>query len=136
MKEKMMKEHSSERGSAGVKMVAVLAVLFLVGHAGINYVPVAYSGASFKEEMQTAVVQGSALPTGGDPIGVTKIKIKRSADANGVPQDAVIEVKQLNGGLSARAIYSKKVNILPFGLFTYNYQFDNTATPIGFLSKQ
>ena len=135
MKENLMKNRQSERGSAGAKMVGVLVVLFLIGHALVNYVPVAYSGASFKEEMQTAVVQGSALPGSGNPLGVTQVKIKHSADANNVPQDAVIEVKPITGGLQAHAMYSKKVNILPFGLFTYNYKFDYTATPIGFLMK-
>ena len=135
MKENLMKNRQNERGSAGMKMFGVLVSLFLIGHALVNYVPVAYSGASFKEDMQSAVVQGSALPGGGNPIGVTQTKIKRSADSNSIPQDVFIEVKQLNGSLQAHAIYSKKVNILPFGLFTYNYKFDHTATPVGFIMK-
>jgi len=32
--------------------------------------------------------------------------------------------------------YTKKVPILPLGIYTYNYVFDNTATPAGFLMKQ
>ena len=130
-----MKDYRNERGGAGVKLIAVLVVLFLIAHAGYNYIPVAYEGASFKEEMQTAVVQGIALPTGGNPVGITQLRIKRSADGNNIPQDAFIQVKQLNNSLQAHVVYSKKVNILPFGLFVYNYQFNHIATPSGFILK-
>ncbi len=136
MKENLIKAKHRERGGAGMKMLLVLTVLFLIAHAGFNFVPVAYQGASFKEEMYTAVVQGSAVSSGGNPIGVTQARIKRVADANNIPSDTFIEVKQISGGLQARAIYSKKVNILPFGLYVYNYQFDHTVAPAGFLTKQ
>jgi len=135
MKEKAAK-NENERGSAGAKMIIFLIVVFLIGHAGFNFVPVAYNGASFKEDMQTAVIQGTALPTGGDPVGMTKLKLRRAAEANSIPPDAIIEVKQVNGGLQARAVYSKKISIIPFGLYSYNYLFDYTATPTGFLAKQ
>ncbi|CAN5494244.1 hypothetical protein BH10ACI1_BH10ACI1_20610 [soil metagenome] len=135
MKEKMNRNNQSENGGASVKLVAVLVVLILVGYAGFNFIPVAYQGASFKEEMQTAILQGTVLPNRGDPVGATKLRLRQMADSNNVPQDAVIEVKQLSGRLEGRAIYSKKVNILPFGLYAYNYQFDYTATPSGFLTK-
>ncbi|HMS39205.1 MAG TPA: hypothetical protein PKE69_03190 [Pyrinomonadaceae bacterium] len=134
MKQILVKTRHSERGSAGAKMLAFLAVLFLIGHAGINFIPVAYQGASFKEAMQTAVVQGSALP-GGNPVGATEARIKQFAESGGIPPDAVIIVKQIKGGVQAHATYSKKINILPFGLYVYNYQFDHTAAPIGFLMK-
>ena len=136
MKKNIGKTCRSQRGGAGVKLVLVLAGLFMVGHALINFVPVAYNGANFKEEMQTAVVQGSALPNGGDPIGITKTRIKKALANNGIPLNAFMEVKQLNGLLQARVAYSQDVDILPFGIYTYHYQFDHTSTPTGFLSKQ
>lgn len=135
MKENLRKKYGRERGGAGVKMIIVLVILFLIGYAGINYIPIAYEGASFKEDMQTAVVQGTALPNGGNPVNATQVRLKRAADANNLPPDTLIEVKQMNGALQARVIYSKKVNILPFGLYVYNYQFDHIATPGGFLLK-
>lgn len=135
MKENLMKDYRSERGGAGVKMVAVLVVLFLIGHAGYNYIPVAYEGASFKEEMQTAVVQGMALPNGGNPIGATQVRVKRAADGNNLPPDTFIEVKQVNSIIQAHVAYTKKVNILPFGLWVYSYQFNHVATPAGFILK-
>lgn len=135
MKKNIGKNYRSQRGGAGVKLVLVLAGLFIVGHGLINYIPVAYGGASFQEDMQTAVVQGSALPTGSNPLETVKAKIKRLAAASDLPPDTFMEVKQVGNVLQARVVYSKQVNILPFGLYTYQYHFDHTATPSGFLAK-
>ena len=135
MKEKLKKDDCRERGGAGVKMIVVMLVLFLIGHAAINYIPVAYEGASFKEEMQTAVVQAIALPNGGNPVGATQLRVKRAADGNDLPSDTFIEVKQVKNIVQAHVIYTKKVNLLPFGLWVYDYQFNHVATPSGFLLK-
>ncbi len=136
MKEKTENDYRrKERGSAGVKLAIILVTLFLIGKAGYNFIPVAYSAQNFKQEMQTAVIQGFALPSGGDPVGTTKGKIKALASANNVPSDAFIEVKQINNVLQAHVVYSKPVEILPFGLYNYDYHFDHIATPSGFLTK-
>ena len=125
----------SERGGAGVKLVAVLVGLFLVGHAGLNYVPTAYQGASFKQDMQTAILQGMAVPPGVQPTDMVKGRIQKAIAADGLPADTFYEVKPSKEGITARVAYSKQVPILPFGLYNYNYQFDHTATPTGFLLK-
>lgn len=135
MKNKISKDWRNERGGAGIKLAAVLVVLFLLAHAGYNYIPVAYDGESFKQEMQTAVVQGLALPNGGKPVEATKARILRVAAQSNVPTDAFVEVKMVNTVIQARVAYSKQVEILPLGLYTYTYQFDHTATPTGFLLK-
>lgn len=135
MKNKISKDWRSERGSAGIKLAAVLVVLFLLAHAGYNYIPVAYDGESFKQEMQTAVVQGLALPSGGKPVEATKARIMRAAAQSNIPPDAVVEVKSVNSVIQARVAYSKQVEILPLGFYTYNYEFNHTATPTGFLLK-
>jgi hypothetical protein len=133
---KLAKHHDSERGSAGVKFVAIFAVILLVAHAGYNYVPVAYEAESLRTEMQTAVLQGLALPGKLNPVENVKVRIQRAAQQNEVPADAVIEVKQVGNAISARVAYTKRINILPFGIYKYNYNFDHTATPTGFLLKQ
>jgi len=130
------KHQKSERGGAGVKLTIVLLVLFLLAHAGYNYIPVAYDGESFKQEMQTAVIQGVALPGSNlTAVDVIKSKIYKAAANNNVPSNALVEVKPFNNIVRARVSYTKQVNILPFGIYKYNYQFDNTATPTGFLFK-
>ncbi len=131
-----IKYKHNERGGAGVKLTAVLVVLFLVGHAGLNYVPVAYSAESFKSEMHTAVVQGLAMPGRGiTAVDAVKARVQRAAKSNDVPEDAVMDIKMVNKVVQAHVVYTKSVNILPLGLFTYDYNFDHTATPTGFLLK-
>ncbi len=129
-------DRTSERGGAGAKLLIILTALILAGHAGINYVPVAYAGESFKQDMQTAVVQGLATPIrAGKPTDFVKTKIERAARANDIPQDAFIEVKQNGKVIQAHVFYSQTVNLLPFGMFKYEYVFDHTATPTGFLME-
>ena len=132
----MEKFRNGERGEAGAKLLLVLTILILIGHAGINYIPVAYAGESFKQDIQTAVIQGMATPQRvGTPTQFVKDKIARAIAANDVPSDAYVEVKENGRNLQARVYYTKTVNILPFGIYKYNYVFDQTVTPTGFLLK-
>ena len=133
---KATKKQKSEFGGAGVKMAIVLVILFLIGHAAYNYIPVAYEGESFKQDMQTAVIQGVAMPNANITIvDAVRNRVQRAAAANNVPANALIDVKQMNGIAQAHVRYIKQIEVMPFGLYTYNYQFDNTATPTGFLFK-
>jgi len=125
----------SEYGGAGVKFMFVLLVLVLAGNAGLNYVPVAYNGESFKQEMQAAVVNAFAVPR-ANPVENLKARLQKAASDYDLPADAVIDVKQAGNKLQAHASYTKTVGILPFGLYSYQYQFDHTATPTGFLLKE
>jgi hypothetical protein len=130
------KNRISERGSAGVKALCVFIFLALTAHAGINYIPVAYNGANFKQEMETAVVKGLAAPARVKPVDLVQTSIQRAAEENGLPEDAVIEVKGQGNAIVAHAAYTQQVNILPFGLYKYKYNFDHTATPHGYLTKE
>ena len=124
-----------ERGSARVKFLLVALFLFLIGNAAINYIPVAYQGENFKQEMHTIVVQGMALPSNGaSPADVMKAKLIRAAKDNQLPP-SMINVKHVNNVTTAHVKYSKEVGILPFGIYNYHYEFDHTATPTGFLMK-
>lgn len=126
----------SERGGAGAKFLVIFVALILAANAGYNYVPVAYSGANFRQEMDTAVVKGLAASGQMKPLEVVKASINRALAENDIPHDAVVEVKPNGGFIQARVVYSKPVSMLPFGLYTYNYNFDYTATPSGYLTKQ
>ena len=132
---KRMNNQNSERGGASVKFLLIFVTIILLANAGYNYIPVAYEGEDFKQEMETAVVQGMALPGTMDPNLIIKTKLRKVAIANDIPPEVFIEVKTVNNIPQARAAYSKVVKILPFGLYSYTYQFDHTATPTGFLAK-
>jgi hypothetical protein len=130
-----MKNRQNERGSASTKMIITAVVLFLAGHAGYVYVPVAYGGQSLRQDMQTAVLQATALPDKLNPIETAKGQINKSGLVNGMPAGTPIDVKQNGGTVSAHVKYSKNVALLPFGLGNYTYEFDYTASPAGFVSK-
>jgi hypothetical protein len=132
---KAVEKRSSERGGAGVKFLIVAVVLFLMGNAAYHFIPVAYAGESLKQDMQTAVIQGFALPSGVSSVEMVKQKIQKSVTSNNIPQDAFVEVKQLNKVIQAHVAYTEAVPVLPFGIYNYQYEFDHTATPTGFLTK-
>jgi hypothetical protein len=128
-------ERPSERGGAAAKFLIIAVVLALIAHAGFNFVPVAYNGASFRQEMDTAVVKGLGAPGQLNPANVVKAHIQRAAGDNDVPPDALMEIKPSPNGIQAHVAYTKPVNMLPFGLYKYNYQFDYVASPVGYLTK-
>lgn len=125
-----------ERGSATVKFMLVLLLLVLAANAGYRYIPVAYQGANLRQEMDTAVVKGLAASGAMRPVDIVTAHVTRAAADNDVPSDAVIEIKPTGKFIQARVAYQKKVDLLPFGLWKYNYVFDYTAVPQGYLLKE
>lgn len=125
----------SQGGSASAKFLALLVFIVLLANAGYHYVPVAYNGASFRQEMDTAVVKGLAASGQMKPVDVVAAHVKKAARDYDVPADAIIEIKPGQGHIAAHASYRQPVNILPFGIYKYNYDFDYTAIPTGYLLK-
>ncbi len=132
---KVIETKISERGSAGAKLLAVVVVLFLIGNAGYQFLPIAYSGEMLKQDMHKAVLQGLAIP-GKSAAEAVKQKIESAVAANNLPSDAFVEVKQIKTVLQARVAFTKDIPLLPFGIYIYHYQFDYTETPGGFLTQQ
>jgi hypothetical protein len=128
--------HREETGSAGTKLLIAILVIAILANAGLNYVPVAYEGENFKQEMHTAVVNGMALPGQMKPLETIKSRLQRAASDNRLPADAVMEIKQVGTAVQAHVAYQKEVSILPFGIYDYTYTFDHTVTPTGFLTKE
>ena len=126
---------NSEHGGAGVKFLLIIATIVLIANAGYNYVPVAYQGASFKQEMDTAVVKGLAASGQMKPLDVVQASVKKAAFDYDVPQDAVVEIKPVGGVVQAHVAYTKTVTVLPFGIYNYKYNFDYLARPTGYLLK-
>ena len=135
MKESTKIYLANERGSAATKFLIIFVFIILLANAGYNYVPIAYNGAAFKQEMDTAVVKGLAASGQLKPVDVVTAHIRRAATDYRIPADAVIEVRP-GRAVSAYASYHQPINILPFGIYKYNYQFDYTATPTGYLLKE
>ncbi|MGI8670462.1 MAG: hypothetical protein ACR2J3_11570 [Aridibacter sp.] len=127
---------NNEKGSAGSKLLLVLVVIVLIANAGYHYIPTAYDGENFKQDMGTAVIQGITMPsTAGKPIDIVKRKLNNAAVSNNLPSDAYINVTEKNNVITARVFYVKKIPVLPFGIYEYDYIFDHSATPNGFLTE-
>lgn len=129
------KDRSGERGGAGVKFVCIALVLGMIGHAGYNYVPVAYEAANLRQEMDTAVVKGLASSGQIKPLDVVKASVERALRENNAPADAIVEIKPESGVVQAHVVYTKPISMLPFGLYKYNYNFNYLAAPTGYLLK-
>lgn len=129
-------DRSSEHGGAAAKFLIVAVVLVLIAHAGYNYIPVAYEGASFRQEMDTAVVKGLAAPGRMKPVDIVRAHLERAAKDYNLPPEAVIEVMPAGKFVQATAAYTKPVNMLPFGIYKYNYEFNHVAAPTGYLTKE
>lgn len=121
--------HDQHGGTKIYGLVAILTVFLLI-HAGWNYLPVVYQSESFKGEMHNVIVQVIATPHGTNELLAEKLKkrMRVVASENGVPGNALIEITEVGGTLKARVRFTRPVDILPFGLYRYQYQFDNTST--------
>ena len=134
-KEIKSKDRSGERGSAGIKLVVVGVIAILLFHAGYQYIPVAYQGQNFKQDLKTAVINGVSMPNPQKkPAAIVKSKVLGAVKKNQLPADTYVDVKANNNEVSARVYYSKIVPILPFGMYDYQYVFDETSTPNSFTS--
>jgi len=120
--------HRDEIGGTKLYGLVALAVLFLLVHAGYNYLPVVYQLENFKSEMKGATMRVLTMPHGAESLAdKLKKQIRLAGNDNGVPANAVIEVTEVNNSLKAHVRFTKEVNLLPFGLFRYRYEFDNTS---------
>jgi hypothetical protein len=130
------RDKHSERGEGKLKLFIFLLIVFLIGWAGYNYIPVVYQAQSFKQEMDAAILQALGLPSvSGDPVAWTRQRLVKTGQEYNIPEDAIIDVKRTqNGqGVEATVKFKRSVSLLPF--YTYEYEFDYTAKPTGFLTK-
>jgi D-ornithine 4,5-aminomutase subunit beta len=63
------------------------------------------------------------------------LQIDGAHNANATAMKAWKVMPELMVQHGLNAAYSKKVGLLPFGIYTYTYQFDHVAVPTGFLLK-
>jgi len=80
------------------------------------------------------VNQGAALGPSFESLRVRRDSVLVFADYE-IPADALVEVKPVSGVVQAHVVYQREVNMLPFGLYKYPYDFDYTAKPVGYLLK-
>lgn len=120
---------TSERGSAQVKFVLVMAILSATAYVSYLYVPVAYQAFLLKDAMQHHVDQASALAY--SPSWVQEQLIK-NAPEYGLPADAVITPIQQDNRMEVRVQFTRPIE---FPGYTYQYEFDHTARSTKFLTQ-
>ena len=121
-------QRKSERGSANLKFLIVMALLASSAYAGYLYVPVAFQANAYKDLMQhyadVAVAQGYAPSWAGE-------QLMKSGAEYGVPANAIITPAQRDNRVEVRVQFVREIE---FPGYTYNYEFDHTVKSTAFLA--
>lgn len=121
-------ERTTERGSARLKFIIVIAIIGVLAYMGYMYVPVAYQAYLLKDLMQHDVDVAS---TQGYPAAWVKDQLVKSALEYGMPADAVIEPVQRDNRIEVTVRFTKPIE---FPGYTYQYNFDHTVKSTAFLT--
>lgn len=119
---------TTERGSARLKFLMVIAVIGIIAYTGYLYVPVAYEAYLLKDLMQHDV---DVAVTQGYPASWVKDQLTKAGKDYGVPPDAVIDPTQRENRMEVRVQFIRPIE---FRVFTYQYNFDHTARSTAFLT--
>ena len=123
----MQTQRSTERGSASLKFLLVMLVIGACAYAGYLYVPIAYRAHAFQDLMQHYVDVASAE---GKPPAWASEQLMKNFDDYEVPADALITPNKRDNRIEVRVQFVKTIE---FPGYTYNYEFDHTATSTAFL---
>jgi len=119
---------TTERGSARLKFIIVMAVIGIVAYMGYMYLPVAYQAYLFKDLMQHDV---DVCSSQGYPATWVKDQLVKSAPEYGVPVDAVITPTQRDNRIEVSVQFVRPIE---FPGYTYLYNFDHTVKSTAFLT--
>ena len=123
----MQTQRSGERGGASLKFLVVMIFMAAVAYAGYLYVPVAYQAHNFKDLMQHYVDVASAE---GKPPAWAAEQLMKNFGEYSVPANAVMTPAKRDNRIEVRVQFVRPVE---FPGYTYEYQFDYTATSTAFL---
>ncbi len=118
---------STERGSANLKFLIVMAIIVVCSYAGYLYVPVAYRAHMFKDLMQHYVDVASA--EGKTPAWAAEQLMKNFGEYD-VPANAVVTNAKRDNRIEVRVQFVKPIE---FPGYTYDYEFDQTVKSTAFL---
>ncbi len=121
-------KRTTERGSARLKFIIVIAIIAVGAYALYMYVPVAYQAYLFKDLMQHNVDVASAQ---GYPATWVRDQLVKSAPEYGVPADAVISPAQRDNRMEVSVQFVRPIE---FPGYTYQYNFDYTVKSTAFLT--
>ena len=119
---------SGERGGARLKFVVVILIVGMVAYAAYLYLPVQFDAYRLKDLMQHDVDVAS---TQGYPVTWVTDQLKKNAADYNVPADAIITPSRQDNRMIVRVQFTRPIE---FPGYTYQYEFDHTATSTAFLS--
>ena len=119
---------TSERGSAQIKFILVMAILFAIAYAGYLYIPVAYQANVLKDAMQHNVDIASAMAR---PPSWVQEQLVKNGPEYGLPADAVITPGRQDNRMEVRVQFTRPIE---FPGYTFQYEFDYTAKSSTFFS--
>jgi hypothetical protein len=123
-----MQVRRSERGSANLKFLIVIAILGATAYAGYLYIPVAFQANAYKDLMQHYA--DVAVAQGYPPSWVGEQLMKTGAEYD-VPSNAIITPVQRDNRIEVRVQF---VRLIEFPGYAYNYEFDHTVKSTAFLA--
>ncbi len=119
---------SGERGNANLKFLVAIVIIAGAAYAGYLYVPVALQSYKIKDLMQhnvdLAVAQGYKAEWVGQ-------QLAKSAAEYGIPSNAQIAPVLRDNRIEVRVHFKQ---LIEFPGYTYEYEFDHTATSTAFLT--
>lgn len=119
---------NSERGSAKLKFILVVAIIGVIAYCGYQFIPVAYQAYQIKDLMQHDVDTAVAM---GNPATWVRDQLLKAFPEYGIPANAVVTPSQADNRMEVRVQYSLPVE---FPGYTYIYEFDHTAKSATFLT--
>lgn len=120
--------NSSEKGSARLKFILVMAIIGCMAFVAYRMIPVFYQAYLFKDFMQHNVDLAAAQ--GHQPIWV-RDQLAKSLTEYNIPENALITPANRAGRIEVRVQFITPVE---FPGYTYQYEFDHTARSTAFLS--
>jgi hypothetical protein len=124
---------NGELGGSKITLTIVLVVLALAIHAGVNLLPVKYNDSDIKQQLQgiaTNAVVNTSATTGNNQISWATTELNRLATDYGLPPTA-FKAEMAGQNVKTSVKYKRKVAILPFGLYDYEYDLDYSAVSFG-----
>ncbi|HEV7397042.1 MAG TPA: hypothetical protein VGN86_11070 [Pyrinomonadaceae bacterium] len=118
----------SERGGARLKFFIVLAIIGSTAYAGYLYLPVQFDALRFKDFMQH---EADVAATQGYQVTWVSEQVKKNLSEYNVPADAVITPGTQDHRVFVRVQYTRPIE---FPGYTYQFEFDHTASSTDFLT--
>ena len=125
-----------ELGGSRITLTIVLVVLALSIFAGYNFIPIAFADSDIKTQLQTIATNAVILPastTGNQHINWSTTEMNRLANSYEIPKTA-FKAEMVGPAVKCSINLKRKIPILPFGIYTYEYDFVHSATSAGYAS--